>query len=287
MSTAATILNRAEGTLDWDRTSVGVPGLESTHLLAVLNDAIQEYHSSFEKNGEPSSILKKETGYTIVADTALAANTAAGATSYTVDSSASLGSSGALVVWDNDVPDYNEFTSNNLSTTLSGVTGLNYAHETDDAVSLLYALPSNFISMRSQEGNEDGVLVNGVPYSFTSGIPTVRNYAIYDNGTTKYLHFPRGSSGDVYVSYNAAPTTIDEETDTVDIPTVDEWFPVWRIVEYASLKLGRPEMYQLAQQNALKILSSAHRRRNIGKRPKGRPTNPRGYAPPRSYIFDN
>src|ERR1051325_4114449 len=122
MALASTILDRAERTLDFDRTSVGVPGLESTNLLTVVNAAVKEYFASFEKSGEPNSILRREVGYTLVSDTALNGNLASGATSIVGDSFASFGSSGAIAIWDNDRPDYVEFGANNLTTTLSTVT---------------------------------------------------------------------------------------------------------------------------------------------------------------------
>ncbi len=285
MALASTILDRVERTLDFDRTSVGVPGLESTNLLAVLNNAVLEYHSSFEKSGEPSSILQKETGYTLVTDTALAADVASAAVAFIVDDSSELGASGALVIWDNDIADYLEFTANDLSTAITGVTGIGFAHEEDDVVSLLYALPSTFMSFRSTEGYEDGVAVDGVPFFFTSGLPSGNTFAIYDNGTTKYLHFPRGLEGDVSVRYNAAPTTVDGEGDNVDIPTVDEWYAVWKVVQYVAPKLERVDMYQIAAAESLKILNSAHIRRNIGKRPRVRPMR-RLNSIPRSAVFD-
>jgi hypothetical protein len=285
LATATTILDRAERTLDFERASIGVPGLESTNLLTVLNSAVKEYFVSFEKMGEPSSILRKETGYALVADTALNGALASGATSIVVDSSASFGTSGAIAVWDNDRPDYIEFGGNNLTTTFSSVTGVSFAHEDNDIVSLLYALPSNFDGFRSEEGFEDGVSVDGTPYFFTSGDPRGLKYAIYDNGTTKYLHFPMGLTGDVFVRYNAAPTVVSAESSTVDIPTKDEDYAMWAVVKYASTKLDRPDMFNMATAEMYRILNSAHILKNIAKRPRLRPMRRKiGYA--RSVVFD-
>jgi hypothetical protein len=269
MALASTILDRAERALDFDRSSVGIPGLESANLLTVVNSAVKDYFSSFEKSGEPSSIVRKETGYTLVTDTAVnnASGVAAGATSLIGDSFASFGSSGAVAIWDNDRPDYAEFGANNLTTTLSTVTGISFAHEDNDIISLLYALPANYDSLRSEEGYQDGVSVDGRPFFFTSGNPYGNKFAIYDNGTTKYLHFPQGLTGDVFVRYNAVPTVVDAETDNVDIPTKDEDYAVWKVVEYAAPKLDRVDMLQIAGKNAFDILNSAHIRKNIGKRP--------------------
>lgn len=285
MATAATILDRAERTLGFERASVGVPGLESTNLLTVLNSAVKEYFSSFEKSGEPNSILRREIGYALVSDTNLNGALASGATSIVGDSFASFGTSGAVAIIDNENADYAEFTANNLTTTLSGVTGVSFAHEDDDTVQLLYALPAAFDGFRSEEGSRDGVTVDGTAYEFTSGLPVGRQFSIYDNGTTKYLHFPTGLTGDVFVKYNVAPTVITAESSTVDIPTKDEDFGMWAVVKYCALKLDRVDMFQLSTSEMLKILNSAHVRRNIGKGFRLRSL--RSNAPlTRSQIFD-
>lgn len=287
MSLASTILDRAERALDFDRTSVGIPGLESTHLLTVLNAAVKEYFASFEKSGEPSSILRKETGYTLVTDTAVnnASGVASGATSIIGDDFSGFGSSGVIALWDNDRPDYAEFGANNLTTTLSSVTGVSFAHEDNDPISLLYALPADFDGFRSEEGYEDGISVDGRPFYFTTGNPQGRKFTIYDNGTTKYLHFPQGLTGDVFVRYNSVPTVMDGEGDTIPIPVKDEDFALWRVIQYAAPKLERLDMYDIATKNAYDILHGAHVRRNIGKRPRLRPMR-FGSGVSRSHIFD-
>lgn len=285
MALASTILDRAERRLGFDRTSVGIPGLESTNLLTVINSAVKDYFSSFEKTGEPPTLLKKETGYTLVADTNLNGAVASGATSIVCDSTANFGSSGAIAVWDNDRPDYIEFAANNLTTTLSTVTLVSFAHEDEDVVSLLYALPAAFDGFRSEEGFEDGVSVDGIPFFFTSGNPVGRKFALYDNGTTKYLHFPQGLTGDVFVRYNGTPTVVDGEGDTVDIPTKDEDYAFWRVVEYAAPLLERLDDYKIATAKCFEILHSAHVRRNVGKRPRLRPLARRSSFS-RSQIFD-
>lgn len=269
--------------MKFDREGIGIPGLEETQLLAVLNQAVLEYHGKFEQSGEPSSILSKETGYTLVADTAAAAAIASGATSITGDSFASFGSSGAIAIWDNERADYALFGANNMTTTLSSVTGVSFAHEDNDRISLLYALPSDFSDFRSTEGNESGVTVDGVPYHFTSGPPTGRYFHIYDTGTTKYLHFPEGLTGDVFVTYNAAPTVVDDVADSVDIPVRDEWYAVNKVCAYCAPLLEQdPSLYEA---RALQVLSNSMQRRNVGKRMHFRPMrSAQGFS--RSQIFD-
>lgn len=289
MATAATFLDRAERTLGWDRTSIGIAGLESTNLLTVANSAVKEYFASFEKSGEPDSKVRLEFGYTLPSDTALNGAVASGATSIVLDSSAFTNAptasiaSGAIAIWDNGRPDYVKFGANDLSTTLSTVTLVSFAHEDDDVVSLLVALPSGFDTFRSEEGYEDGVSVDGMPYFFTSGDPVGYKFAIYTDGTTKYLHFPQGLTGDVFVRYNGVPTVITAESSTVDVPVKDEDFVFWKVVQYAAPLLDRVDMYQIAKDEALKILNSAHIRKNIGKRPRLRPMISRSGVP--SYLY--
>jgi len=282
---ASTALDRIERTLSFDRTTIGIAGLESTQLLTVLNSAVKEYFESFERSGEPPTLLKKEVGYTLVTDTALDGALASGATSITVDDSSDFGASGAIAIWDNDRPDYVEFGGNNLTTTLSTVTLVSFAHEDNDVVSLLYALPAAFDSFRSEEGFEDGVSVDGIPYFFTSGNPTGHKFAVYDNGTTKYLHFPQGVTGDVFVRYNGLPTVVDGEGDTIDVPTKDEDFVVHRGIMYAAPLLERVDQLQISTQKAFDILHAAHVRRNISKRPRLRPMR-RLTTLSRSQVFD-
>jgi hypothetical protein len=281
---ASTALDRAERICIFDRSTVGVPGLESTQLLSVLNEAVKEYFASFEKAGEPPTLLKKEYGYTLIEDTALDGDLASGAVSTVCEDTSELGSSGAIAIWDNNRPDYVEFSANNLTTTLT-TTQVSFAHEDGDIVSLLYALPATFDSFRSEEGFEDGVSVDGDPYFFTSGNPEGWKFALYDNGTTKYLHFPQGLTGDVFVRYNGIPTVVDGESDTIDIPTKDEAYGVWKVVEYAAPILEKADLYQIARANALRILGDAHIRRNIGKRPRLRPMRRMGGFT-RTDIFD-
>lgn len=273
MALASTILNRAENILDFNRNDIGIPGLESTQLLAQLNSYVKEYFASFEKSGEPNSKLARETGFALVTDTAVnnSSGILAGATSIILDDSSSFGSSGAIAMWGNDRPDYVEFGANDDATTLSTVTGVNFTHKDDSIVSLLLALPSNFDTFRSQIGYEDAVSVDGHAYVFTSGNPVRHGYSIYDNGTTQYLHFPRGLTGNVFVKYNIVPTVIGKEIDTVDIPVKDEDYAVWRLVQYAAPKLDRLDLLQEAKDQSFSLLESAHIRRNIGKRPQLRP----------------
>lgn len=270
-SLCSTIINSASSILKIDTSTTSHPAVQSSELLRVLNLANLEWLRSFRRGGgEPPTPLMREAGYTLIASTALAADITTSSTSITVDSSSGASSSGAFVIYD-DGPDIGEFTGNS-SNTLSGVTGLGYAHEDGDEVSFLYALPSNFADFRSSADSPYGVTVSGVPYIYTTGEPPPGHFSLYDNGTTKYLWFPRDLTGEATVSYNKSGTTLDDLADTVDVPADYDNFLVYRLVEHGFRALGAdPSRAIEAKQVADRVLMEAHMEKNIGKKVRTRP----------------
>lgn len=268
MSTANTIIGYAESITSIDRTTIGIPGCEETFLLNVVDKANREYYNRFiQGGGEPRSDRTAETGGTIAASTTLNGAITSASTSIILDSVTGGASSGAGAVWDDSEPDFIEYTA--ISTlTLTGVTGIGYDHEDADAFSFLYALPSNFESFRSAADSPDGVAVDGIPYRYTSGVPVGNQFGVYDNGTTKYLFFPRGQIGEYSVKYNKGATSISAAGTSVDVPISDEDFIVYRLVEHISNVIyGAGSVQgQDARQKADKIMLDALKRRNVGKR---------------------
>ena len=51
MSTAGALLTLAESKASIDRTSIGIAGLEETHLLTVVDKANREYYTKFLHGG--------------------------------------------------------------------------------------------------------------------------------------------------------------------------------------------------------------------------------------------
>lgn len=278
-STASTIISYIEGIAKFDSQSIGIPGLEQTILLAVIDKANREYYNKFLiGGGEARSDRSAETGGTIIAGTELAEGVTSATTDFDVDSSSAFVSSGALAIWDNLDPDFCEFTAN-AANNFSGVTGIDYNHETNDAVTQLYALPSNFESFRSDADSAAGVKVDGIAYHYTTGVPVSNEFAVYDNGTTKYLFFPRDLTGDYSVRYNKGATTISSTSSTIDVPVADEDFVIYRGVEHAYRVLNiDPNKVQEARNIADRTMLSALKRRNVGKRLRpGRFYNVGGY----------
>jgi hypothetical protein len=231
-STAGTIITYASNITKIDPSTIAAPGLQNAMLLAIIDNANQEWQAIWKTTGgEPQKVFQGEMGGATITDTTLSAAQAVVDVTASLTDSTSFPSSGAVVVYTDNMGDVEEFTGN-TGNTLTGVTGIDFAHNLGDTVSATYALPSTFMDFRAVEGSGDGVIVNGVAYYYTSGVPLSLQFSVYDNGTTKYLLLPRGVSGNYQVYYNKATTHIDATTDTVDVPTVYEYFLVWRLVEH-------------------------------------------------------
>jgi hypothetical protein len=267
-STIGTLIGYAEAKASIDRTTIGIPGCEETMLLYVGDRANREYYSKFiQGGGEPKTDRKSETGGTLAADTTLNGAITTASTSIILDSVTGYATSGAGAVWSDSNPDFIEYTG--ISTlTLTGATGIGYSHDDEDTFTVMYALPSNFESFRTSPDNPDGVMVNGIPYRHTTSSPVGNQFYVYDNGTTKYLLFPRDTTGRYDVNYNEGATALTTTASVVDTPIDDENFIVERIVEHIfNIIYGAGSTQgQIAKQDANKILLDALKRRNVGKR---------------------
>lgn len=261
---ASTIIGLAWNKLNVDGTTVSEPGLQMNGMLSILTDACNEYRRAFRRGGEPPLFIRKEKGYDLVADTTLSAAQDTSDVTASLTESANFGSSGAIAIWDGNVPDIQEFTSN-ASDILSGITGNDWDHDAEAPVSLLYALPSNFGSFRATEDSPYGVMVNGVPFKYTSGIPIGQQFAIYDNGTTKYLFLSRGTTGFVFLTYNKNSTVMDDAADLVDWPSEYDYFGVNRLVQHGCFIRNEWNGMVEAKAEANRILYDSLKDRNVGK----------------------
>lgn len=274
-STAGTITDRAWKKLRKSGTSTDVPALQETEMLATLNDIVNEWRRAHKLSGEPEQAKKKETAINIRPATSLADDTGATDDSFDVASGDDLESSGALVIYDDGMPDIIEYTSN-TNDEITGITGLDWAHDEGDQVLKLYALPSNFHSFRSTPDCKSGVKVNNTPYRQVPDDPKGGEFAVYDNGTTKYLWLPPGLSGTARVLYNKTTTTIDDTSDLVEWePQYDE-FGIWRLVEMGAvgddIDLNANKI-TYAKGRADKVLKGSLDSRMLMKMPHLRPIN--------------
>ncbi len=247
------------------------PVVQNEFLYEAIMDGQNKWSDAFQQGGEDQISSQRETGFDLVADTTL--DEASGITStdteFTVTDNLSYDATdGALLIWDDNMPDFVNYTTYTSGTkTFSGVTGIGFNHEDDDALQKLYKLPTNFGSFRESVNWGDGVQVMGIPYKFINGIPVPGFFSLYDDGTNKFLVLPRGLTGTASVLFNAAYNTIDSSEDIVGVPETAKFFLVYHCV--AMCYLGRDDdanKMLFAQQQSEMILSRVLRNRNTGKK---------------------
>lgn len=263
---ASSVIGLARNLLRTESTSEA-PVMSDSFMLSALSDANMEWARAFRRDGAEPIVFQRETGFDLKTETAIndAAGTTTATTTITVDAQTFPDSAGVAVVWDDNIPDLFSYTSQ-TSTTFAGVTGLAFAHEDNDPIAALYKLPTNFGSFRAAPDYGDGVNAGG-PLRFMGGAPVSGYFSMYDDGTSKYLWLPRQMTGSASVWYDKVSTTIDELSDTVDVPTEAQFFLVWRLVAFGLM--GREQSIgamQVANAQADKILQEHLEDRNINKK---------------------
>lgn len=267
---ASTIIGTAR-TLIRAESGTDIPALQDSFLFTVLTDIDFEVRRAFRvSGGNTPSAIARETGYTLITDTTLEEDITTAATDFDVTSASSFPTSGALVIWDNDMFDIVYFTGKS-SNNFTGVTGIGFSHEDNDGVQALYALPSNFAQFRRSEEYGDGVQLNGAPLRFMEGPPNPGYFSLVDDGTTKYLWLYRGASGDASVLYDKTSDAIDSSEDLISYGPEWIFFYAWRCIELGAFGRGDYELMQLAKQKADEIKLSLLKDRNVGRLVRVRP----------------
>lgn len=262
-ATAENIIGLIRKLLREDSSS-DLPVISDSFLLEAVSDGNLKWAEAFQTSGAGPIVFQREKGFDLAAETAVndSGDVAITDTTITVDSTTGFDSSGAAVIWDDNMPDI-FFYDSVTSTTFETVTGLSFAHEDDDAIQPLYKLPTNFGDFRPATGYGDGVRLSGVGLYFTSGPPPPGYFSMYDDGTSKYLWLPRQSTGSASVWYEKTSTTIDSVDDTVDVPDVSKFFLVWHAISYCYIGLeGDFNRQQAAENKANAILQRALQNRN-------------------------
>lgn len=253
------------------------PVAQNEFLYEAIMDGQNKWLDAFQQGGEDQVASLRETGFDLVADTTLdeASGITSSDTEFTVDDNSSdyATSSGAGILWDDDMPDFITYTTYTSGTkTFSGVSGIAFDHEDEDTFQYIYKLPTNFGSFRESANWGDGVQVDGIPYRFINGVPPPSHFSLYDDGTNKFLVLPRGLTGSASVLFNASYNTIDGLDDTVGVPERWKFYLIWHCVAYCYM--GREEdanKMLFAQTQSENILGRALRNRNTGKKIRTRP----------------
>ena len=258
-------LIRAEGGSD-------IPAVGTTFLLKVITDVDREVFRAHRRGGgNPPSLVAREDGNDLASETAI--NDSDGITTsdttITVDSTTGYDSAGAAVIWNGDKFDIFFYTGI-TATSFTGVTGLAFSHDDNEAIQPLYALPSNFGSFRRSDEYGDGVMVSD-PLYYREGPPTSGHFSIVDDGTTKYLWLYRDASGEASYIYNKKTDTLDSIDDTISFPADWQFFYAWRCIELGVFGRGDYNLMALAKQKGDSIKLDLLKDRNVGRRVRVRP----------------
>ncbi len=281
-SAASVIIGLIRNLLRTDSGS-DVPVVSDSFLLAAISDGNLKYANAFQPSGDAPIVFQREFGVTLVAESALAVAAAATDVTLTLTSSSAFPAASAEVLWGPDgSPDIVSYTSN-VSPVQSGVTGLGFVHAVNDAVQLLYALPSNFGEFREEPTYGDGVRLNGAPLTFIGGPPIPGTFSMYDDGTTKYLWLPRQQTGIASVWYDKLSTAITSVDDVVDVPVQYQMYLVWHALGFCYI--GREKDYTLraaamreADMELQRCLQNRNRHKKIRPRQWPRPLPYRDYT---------
>lgn len=270
--TVGDIQGFAQDLLRLDGSDLGLSGIEEARTIEWINDLNAELYEEFYSRGlVVPDYLASSVGFDTSSATALAADTAAGATSLTVDSSAALDSSGAAVIYDRQHFDVFTYTGNSSGTVsgipASGRDSLEFAHDDDDAVEKLYALPSDFGRPRPGRIRGDGLTMDGVPFYERPEFPQLKHFSIYtDTSESKHLWLPRGSNGQASMFYDLKPSTLDSTDDEIDWPSPYHWYLVYGLVGLYKQVLEASYVPDKEMAQMTNVVNKAIKKRSAGKR---------------------
>ena len=99
-----------------------------------------------------------------------------------------------------------------------------------------------------------------------------------DDGTTKYLWLPKGSTGNCSVLFDKDSNTIDSTDDLLSMN--DDWlfFYAWRMIELSLFGRGDFAIIPIAKQRADALKLSLLEDRNVGLRVRVQRYQPVGYG---------
>lgn len=266
----------AQDLLKYEGEEIGLPALEEDRTLDWIRDLQQMFFEEFYgRRMTAPEYMKSHTGYDAVAETALAADVAAGAATFTVDSSSALDTSGCGVIYDDNHFDIFQHTGNSGGT-VSGVpsTGpgkINFAHDEDDAVAKLYALPTDFSRPRPVRRHDDpmkkhdGVLIDGIGCREVPDMPQGLSFSLFQNSSGEwFLWMPRNTSGQITVIYDRKPTDPVIGT-SLDVPSPYHWWIAWGLVALHKQALDEDYVPAKEQVEQEKIFLKAMAKRSAAK----------------------
>lgn len=162
------------------------------------------------------SWMKKTSNFSVYGHNALSAGISAGAATFALTSAANWDNTGRSVIETTrgalDFVDHESKSSNTLTvSTAQNAETVSIAHASGNWVHKLYAVPPDF-------GRVHQLWLNQVPYTeekFSAMFPCGRRFCLHG----QFFLLPRAvSAADATLLYEKAPDTIDELSDTTNIP---------------------------------------------------------------------
>lgn len=214
--TADTIISTAKAEAVGS-TSSSLTAMQDTQLIAKVQQLSTEFVNSAHTRHPLGgwSWMRKLTNFQTKDATTLASPVAAGAATYVLTSGTDFDTTGRSVIETSkgalDFVDHTGKSTNTL--TVSAATGaetISMAHVSSERVEKLYALPSDYSKARQ-------LVVNTLPYRYErlDGFPPAGSFTTYG----AYILLPRGiGQQDCTLYYEAKSSTIDELTDSTNIP---------------------------------------------------------------------
>lgn len=222
--TVANILDRARNEAIGSSTSQ-ITALQDTQMIERIEQINEQFinaaHTRHHKGGW--SWMEKSTVFQSVDNTDLDGAIAAGAATLALTDASNFDSSGKIVIETAknsiDFVDYESKSSNTLTvSTTSGDDVVDIAHADAERVEKLYQLPSDYAKTRK-------LFVDFFEYFYERAnlFPHPTRYSTVGN----YIFLPRDiGSEDITHYYEKKAATLDETTDTTDIPTAFQRYPI-------------------------------------------------------------
>lgn len=257
----------------------GIPGLDtSTALVRVVDRENRNFvMAPYQLNQPGWDFMIDEKGF--VLQSATTTTSALVTTDVTIPVTETsifqlnTSNGGAFVMYKENIPDTGIFGARSASSgagNLTTASGISIAHDSGDSIYTLYPLPSNFGRPRAEKYKGDGCSINGLPLFYAgTGEPIGNKFSIFKDTTNSfdYLWVPRDASGNVFVRYDKAPTSISSAGTTVDVPVEYEEYIIQKVAAHVLRILSKEDSKIIdAEAQALNVLNMAFARRAIGKR---------------------
>lgn len=268
--TGEDIYGYAQDLLKFDGANISLSGAEESRALDWINDLEKQFLEEFYSRGLTApDYFSDFTSFSTVSGTQLNGDVSAGATTFSIDSSSALSSSGAGVIYSNN--SYNIFTfTGNSSGTVTGVPAsgsgsILFDLDDESGVQKLYPLPSNFGRMKPGIDRGHGVTVNEVPYYEMPENPYGIGFSVFTSSSgAKYLWLPRETTSTVNVYFDVLPS-LTSLTSELKTPSPYHWYHVYGLVGLIKQVFDEDYVPDKERKQQMNAIEPAFKKRTAGK----------------------